>query len=218
MDQHSRVRRPLRSLQELHSVLLRVLDLTDPEASGLQYRLVGTSAALAQGVHLPASDVDILVARRDDVDRFATALSWFQCSVSPVWLADARQYFARFQVEQIDVEISTLELPADTDTSEGTRPGPWEHYVWEHYVQINLGRHVVPAVTLELQLITELVRDRPDRYTPLIEHMQMHGADLQFLLRAMREYELNPALQERIVARLRRQHPAGGPRDEDRVG
>jgi hypothetical protein len=66
-------------------------------------------------------------ARRDDVDRFAAALFGFPCRTSPVWLADARQYFAKFQVDQIDVEISTVERPADTDTFEGIGPGPWEH-------------------------------------------------------------------------------------------
>jgi hypothetical protein len=159
MDQHSRVR-SLGSPAELHGVLSRVLDQADPEASGLEYRLVGTSAALAQGVRLPAGDVDILMAGRDDVDRFAATLSGFPCSDSPVWLSDARQYFARFQVDQTDVEISTVEWPADTDTFECIGPGPWEHYV-----QVTLGTHVVPAVSLELRLVTELVRDRPDRYT-----------------------------------------------------
>jgi hypothetical protein len=206
MDQHSRVKRPLRSRQELHNVLSRVLDQADPEASGLEYRLVGTSAALARGVHLPASDVDILVARRDDVDRFAAALSGFPCSVSPVWLADARQYFARFQVEQIDVEISTVERPADTDTFEGIGPGSWEHYA-----QVTLGTHVVPAVSLELRLVTELVRNRPDRYTPLIEHMRLHGADIQFLVKAMRAHELKPTLQDRVLGQLRHQRPASRP-------
>jgi hypothetical protein len=211
MDQHSRVRRPLRSLAELHSVLSRVLDLADPEASGLEYRLVGTSAALAQGVQLPAGDIDILVARRDDVDRFATALSGFPCRTSPVWLADGRQYFAKFQVDQIDVEISTVEWPADTEPFECIGPGPWEHYV-----QVTLGTHVVPAVSLELRLVTELVRDRPDRYTPLIEHMRLHGADLQFLVKAMRARELNPALQDRVLGQLRHQRPASRPPGGDK--
>jgi hypothetical protein len=201
MGQNSRVR-PLRSRAELQGVLSRVLDHADPEASQLEYRLVGTSGALAQGVQLPAGDVDILVARRGDVDRFATALSGFPCLVPPVWLPDARQYFARFRVEQIVVEISPVERPADTETSEWIGP-------WEHYVQINLGRHVVPAICLELQLVTELVRVRPDRYTPLIRHMQVHGADLQLLLKAMREHELNSVLQERILGQLEHQQPTG---------
>lgn len=203
MDQHSGVRRPLRSLAELHSVLSRVLDLVDLEAPGLEYRLVGTSAALAQGVPLPAGDVDILVARRDAVHRFATALSGFPCRTSPVWLAHGRQYFAKYRVNQIDVEISTVEWPADTEPLECVGPGPWEHYV-----QVTLGTHVVPAVNLELRLATELVRNRPDRYAPMIEHMWLRGADLQLLVKAMRAQELNPALRDRVLGQLRRQRPA----------
>ncbi|MEV4562144.1 hypothetical protein AB0K12_00080 [Nonomuraea sp. NPDC049419] len=41
------------------------------------YRVGGTSAALLKGVQLPAGDIDVLVARRADVDTFAAALSPF---------------------------------------------------------------------------------------------------------------------------------------------
>jgi len=203
MEQNTRAR-PLRSPADLRSVLTQVLDLVGPEASGVEYRLVGTGAALAQGVQLPAGDVDILMARRGDVDRFAAALSGSPCLVPPAWLPDARQYFARFQVEQIVVEISTVERPGGTETSEWIGP-------WRHYVQIKLDTHLVPAVCLELQLVTELVRDRPDRYTPLIEHMRQHSADLPLLLKAMREHGLHPVLQERVLGQLRHQQPAGQP-------
>jgi hypothetical protein len=203
MEQHS-WKKPLRDRAELQKVLSVVLDQLDADASALEYRLVGTGAALAQGVQLPTGDIDILVARRGEVDRFAAALSGFPCLVPPAWLPDARQYFARFRVEQIDVEISTVERPADTETSAWIGP-------WEHHVQIKLGTHIVPAICLELQLVTELVRDRPDRYTPLIQHMQVHGADLRLLLKAMREQELNPVLQEEVLGHLRDQQPAGRP-------
>ncbi|MEU5950363.1 hypothetical protein ABZ793_33135 [Micromonospora sp. NPDC047465] len=65
--------RALRDQAELRTVLSTVLDL-DPDAAGIDYRLVGTSAALLQGVELPTGDVDILVAWRDDVDTTAAAL------------------------------------------------------------------------------------------------------------------------------------------------
>nr|BFE73548.1 hypothetical protein GCM10020092_068490 [Actinoplanes digitatis] len=63
-----------------------------------RYRLVGTGAALAQGVRLPYGDIDILVARRSDVDLFAVALAGFPCLTEPVWLSEAGQYYARFAV------------------------------------------------------------------------------------------------------------------------
>src|SRR3954463_9297596 len=121
MDQGNMVR-PLRDRAELDKTLSLVLQRADPETSGLKYRLVGTGAALAQGVSLPAGDIDVLVAQRSDVDALATALAEFPCLTPPVWLADARQYYARFAVAGIDVGFSTVEWPVDTDTFECAGP------------------------------------------------------------------------------------------------
>jgi hypothetical protein len=195
-DSPSRLHDP----EQLHAVLSLILDQVDPDAVGFDYRLVGTAAALAQGVRLPVGDVDILAARRGDIDRAATALSGFTCLDPPVWLPDARQYFARFVVEQVNVEVSTVEWPTDADTFECIGRGPWEHYV-----RIGVGKHVVPVVRLELRLASELVRDRRDRYVPLIEHMRSHGANLQLVQKAMQARGLDPAWQRRILTRLQHQ-------------
>ncbi|MEU1468326.1 hypothetical protein ABZ434_08895 [Streptomyces sp. NPDC005761] len=194
---HNGKARTLTRPAEIQNVLSRLLDQVDPDALGLDYRLVGTGAALAQGVQLPVSDVDILMIRRGDVDRAAASLSGFPCRDSPVWLSDARQYFARFEVEGIEVEISTVERSADTDTLECVGRGPWQHFV-----RVGVGRHLVPAVSLELRLVTELVRSRPDRYEPLMEHMRLHGADLPLLRKAMAERAVDPAWQEHILDQL----------------
>ncbi|MGB6453118.1 MAG: hypothetical protein WBH47_01390 [Streptosporangiaceae bacterium] len=185
---------------ELHAVLSLILDQVDPDAVGFEYRLVGTAAALAQGVRLPVGDVDILVAHRGDIDRAATALHGFPCLDPPVWLPDARQYFARFVVEQVKVEVSTVEWPTDADTFECIGRGPWEHYV-----RMKVGKHIVPAVGLELRLASELVRDRRDRYVPLIEHMRSHGANLQLVQKALHARGLDPARQTRVLAQLQHQ-------------
>src|SRR4051812_49226246 len=116
--------RPLRDRAELQEILSLVLDRLNPAASGFRYRLVGTGAALAQDVRLPTGDIDILVARRDEVDRFADALSDFPCRQPPAWLTDARQYFTHFTVDEIDVGASTVERPTDTDTFECIGRGP----------------------------------------------------------------------------------------------
>lgn len=128
MNQNESGRPPLGS-EELRAVLGTVLDGVDQSAAapGPGFRLVGTAAALAQGVRLTTSDVDILLARRDDVDTFAAALVGFPCRASPTWLAEARQYFARFDVDGVGVELSTVEQPVHTDTSECAGPGPWRH-------------------------------------------------------------------------------------------
>lgn len=197
MDTDGR-RSAVRGLTHLRSVLSQVLDRVDPGATGLEYRLVGTAAALAQGVELPAGDVDILVAHRADVDRFAEALHDLPCLDAPAWLADSRQYFARFQVGGTEVEVSTVEWPTHADTFECIGRGPWQHHV-----RVRLGTHLVTAVALELRLVSELVRDRPDRYAPLIEHMRAHGADLRLVQRAMDDRGVSTMMAEPVLAQLR---------------
>ncbi|GAA2325671.1 hypothetical protein [Dactylosporangium salmoneum] len=159
--------RPLRDLAELHRILTLVLDLVDPAASGFTYRLVGTAAALAQGVALPAGDVDLLVRRREHVEHFAAALSAHRCLDPPAWLPAAGQYFTHFVVDGIEVGASTVEHESAVDTIECIGPG-----AWTHYVELAVGPHVVPAVRLELRLVSELVRNRPDRYEPLLDHLR----------------------------------------------
>ncbi|MEU4216941.1 hypothetical protein [Actinoplanes sp. NPDC026623] len=188
--------RPIRDRAELLGTLSLILRRVGP---GLTYRLVGTGAALAQGVRLPTGDIDILVARRSDVDRCAAALDGFPCLTPPVWLPGPGQYYATFAVEGVEAGFSTVERPVETDTVECMGSGPWKHYAdvaWEE--------HLVPAVGLELRLVSELVRDRPDRYRPLIEHLRQHGGDLDLLGRSMRDRGVDPALRRQIVDQLGR--------------
>lgn len=51
--------------------------------------------------------------------------------------------------------------------------------------------------------MSELVRKREDRYTPLIEHMREHGADLSLVAKAMRERDVEPALRRHVTEQLR---------------
>ena len=189
--------RPLRDRAELQRVLSLVLDLLAPDPAPFEYRLVGTGAALAQGVQLPTGDIDILVTRRAEVDRFAAALSGFRCLEPPAWLPEARQYFTHFEVDEIDVGASTVEVPTDSDAIECIGRGPWQHYV-----DVDFGRHVVPAVALELRLVSELIRNRPERWTPLIEHLRSHGADLELVRRSMSERGVDPTLRQQVLDQL----------------
>ncbi|MGP3961945.1 hypothetical protein ACTWPT_38760 [Nonomuraea sp. 3N208] len=103
------------------------------------------------------------------------------------------QYFARYEVRGVKVEISTVERQVDSDAMECVGRGPWEHCVW-----IVCGSHQVPAVRLELRLATELLRDRADRYEPLLDHMSAHGCDPDLLHRALRDQGV-PADRQRLA-------------------
>ncbi|TDC04073.1 hypothetical protein E1267_24080 [Nonomuraea longispora] len=54
-----------------------------------------------------------------------------------------------------------------------------------------------------LHLATELRRDRPDRYEPLLDHLAAHGFDRDLLNQAMEAHGLSPEKQSLINDRLR---------------
>jgi hypothetical protein len=165
----------------LVETLTLVLDHVLPSCAGIDYRLVGTGAAMLHGVELPVGDLDIALVERSHVDAFGAALSPFECLQAPAWLPHARQYYGNYAVNGVEVGLSTVEVETDSDTIETYGPGLWE----VHYSLLPCGPYQVPTVDLELRLITELYRDRPDRYTPLIAHLQEHGCDLDLVRRGL---------------------------------
>jgi hypothetical protein len=182
----------------LQDTLIIVLEHTLPAYPDIDYRLVGTGAALLHGVRLPAGDVDLLVKERADVDAFGAALSSFKCLEPPAWLPEANQYYANYFVNGVEVGISTVEVETDSDAIETFGPGPWER----HYVLLPCGPYRVPTVKLELRLITELYRDRPDRYAPIIAHLRAHGCDLDLLRRGFAVGRLPQAVRESVLGQL----------------
>ncbi|MEU9830698.1 hypothetical protein AB0D67_04060 [Streptosporangium sp. NPDC048047] len=184
---------PSLRLTDVMTTLDTALTALRATGTGLDYRVGGTGAALLQGVRLPAGDIDLLVARREDVDTFAAALSSFPCLHPAAWIPESSQYFTRYEIDGVTTEISTVERQTDSDGLECVGPGPWRHYV-----VIPCGSHRVPVVRLELRLATELLRDRPDRYEPLLDHMGSHGFDPDLLRTAMNACRL-PAERRRLA-------------------
>ncbi|PZG21224.1 hypothetical protein C1J01_07135 [Nonomuraea aridisoli] len=189
-------------LEDVASALETALTALRAVGVNPMYRVGGTGAALLQGVRLPVGDLDLLVARRKDVDAFAAALSSFPCLYTASWLPESSQYFARYEVNGVHVEISTVEQETDSDGMECIGRGPWQHYVL-----IKCGSHRVPVVRLELRLATELLRDRPDRYEPLLDHMAAHGFDADLLRRAMTARGLSMERQRLVYERLAHSSP-----------
>jgi len=188
---------PLLDQARLRETLTTVLDHTMPTYAQIEYRLVGTGAALLHGVQLPAGDIDILVREREDVDAFGSALSSFKCLFPPAWLPEARQYYANYEVNGVAVGISTVEVETDSDELETIGRGPWEHFSL-----IPCGPYAVPTVALELRLVTELARQRPDRYTPIIQFMQVNGCDIELIPRGLEIARLPQALREDVLNQL----------------
>ena len=182
---------------QFREALITFLDHTMPTCGKIDYRLVGTGAALLHGVSLTVGDIDILVRDRHDVDAFGAALSSFRCLEAPAWLAEMRQYYANYEVNGVEVGISTVEVPSDVDTVETFGRGPWEHFAL-----LPCGPYAVPTVALELRLITELFRNRPERYQPLMQFMQDHGCDLDFIRRGIVVAGLPQTVHDEVFDKL----------------
>lgn len=177
--------------------LTTMLDCMTPEAASVDYRLIGTAASVLHGVCLPAHDVDILMRHRRDVDTFGAMLSRFRCLQAPVWMPDSRQYFARYDVDAVEVELSTVELEIDADVYEAVGTGPWRYCS-----TLRCGRHEVPTIALELRLITELRRNRADRYQPLIDYLAEHGCNFDLMRRGLETSGVADSLRKEVWARL----------------
>ncbi|HHX42636.1 MAG TPA: hypothetical protein GX714_01425 [Chloroflexi bacterium] len=182
----------------VQATLITVLDHVWPAcAERYAYRLVGTAAAVLHGVDLPTADIDILVKTPDAVDAFGAALAPCPCLSAPAWLPAARQYYGSYDVHGVTVEFSTVNIASDEDTRETFGRGPWERYV-----ALPCGPYTVPTVALELRLITELLRDRADRYAPILRALSARGCDRGFMRRAMAAVGLPPEVRQRVLDEL----------------
>jgi len=161
------------------------------------YRIVGTSATLVHGLDSPARDIDLLFRNRADVDRASSALAAYSTS-PPLFEVENRQYFATFNVDDVDVEFSTVEWETDSDTYECIGAGPWSHFV-----PLACGNVKVPVVALELRLLSEISRDREDRYLPILQHLGPRSFDRDLVLRGLADRSLTPDQPAALAALLR---------------
>lgn len=182
---------------KLLQVLTRVFEHAMPDLEKYNYRLVGTAASILHGVDIPSSDIDILFKKREGVDYLAKALSSYECTTKPDWFPEYNQYFAVFNVDDVDVELSTVEVETTSDAVETYGDGPWKHYTL-----LPCGPFKVPIVNLELRLITDIFRRRPDRYKPLIHHLKERSCDIELVRRGLVRCNFQNDFIESITSQL----------------
>jgi hypothetical protein len=188
----------LASQAQLCAVFSTIFAQITPNLDQAAYRLVGTAAALLHGVQLPANDLDLLAKERATVDLFATAMQpHFPCLQPPTYLADNRQYLTIYDVGGIEVEMRTVEWETEADGIECLGPGPWLHFQL-----LSCDHYTVPTVALELRLVTELARDRADRYRPLLAYLQQHGCDVALVERGMQAQGVAATTQADILKQI----------------
>ena len=185
--------------RQIGSVLATVLS----EVPDSEIRLVGTASCVLRGIDMPAGDVDILFRDRGDIDTWVAALRIdHEVETAPSWEEDSSQYFARIRVDDVNVELSTVEVSTDSDTTECFGDGPWKHFDI-----LAVDGRAVPAVRLELRLITELARGREDRYRPIIEYLRTNPYDEGLIRRGLMNVGASESSLERVLEQLKPEPP-----------
>lgn len=188
------------------------------DAAG-KWIVVGSVGSVLQRAKMTPNDLDIYVRTEEELARLASLLGRYhaegksECEVSdPSWLSSAEQpYFtqtfpsgfswskgkwdiAGFPVEIVQIS-NAVGIP-DSDRGDGI----WEggRYIWESARTIAFENCRVPVVPLEIQLESNLRRNRTDRVDAIIEAMLVHGYDRELLARA-----LSASNRDRTSARFR---------------
>lgn len=200
--QHQAPQSPKLLLDEaiVRTTLCEILQAVLPMAADAQYCLVGTAATLLYGITLPAGDIDLLFKDRLGVDLFAKELSAVATVTilqQPIWFPGSRQYFARYAINGAIVEFSTVESDTNDDWHECVGRGPWESPI-----HIPCGEYLIPTVAVELRLLTELSRQRPERYQPILSYMRTHPCNVAFVQRGMIAHHIPQELQDEVMASL----------------
>ena len=188
---------PIVDNQRLLDVLGKVMDAIQRVLTADHYRLVGTTASILHGAQTPSKGVDFLMRDRDSVDAFHLALSTFKIDAPPTYLPDDQQYWASYFVDGVHVNVTTTEWAPEGDAVESSGEGPWKHFS-----QLPVGQHSVPTVDLELRLVSELFRDRPDRYEPLIDFMRTRKVNLELLQHSMTQRQIPSQQQADVIDQL----------------
>jgi hypothetical protein len=156
--------------------------------SDTEFRLVGTASCVLRGIEIAANDIDVLFRERTAIDTWTASMADVaELLDEPTWLDDSSQYFARLDVAGVTVELSTVEIDARTDTAECVGAGPWVHFD-----RVSCGEFSVPAVALELRLVTELTRHRLDHVGPIVAYLRDHPCDIALVERGLADLSTPP--------------------------
>jgi hypothetical protein len=107
---------------------------------------------------------------------FSSGFSWTKGS----WIING------FKVEVVHISNSAG-IP---DSMDGD--GIWEggRFIWNHCKNVTIGRYTIPTVPLEIQLESNLRRQRSDRTQAIITALQKYGYDQELIEKALSKKHL----------------------------
>ncbi|MEK5436124.1 hypothetical protein BSK65_12815 [Paenibacillus odorifer] len=178
--------------------------------SKLEWILVGSVGSVLQGCEMTPGDVDIYTKNKEGIAQFAELLkeyslldkcefphgeNWLSSLEEPTYTQTFSSGFSwtkgswiidGFKVEVVHISNS-VGIP---DSMDGD--GIWEggQFIWNHFRNVTIGRYTIPTVPLEIQLESNLRRQRSDRTQAIITALQKYGYDHELIEKALSKKHL----------------------------
>lgn len=171
-----------------------------------QWIVVGSVGSVLQKAIMIPNDLDIYVRKIEDVKDIAQLLKAFNLktksdlSYSDVgWLSSNEEPFftqsfssgftwtkGKWKIQDFTVEVVQISNSAgipDSDTGEGI----WEggKYIWELMKCVKFENHEIPVVPLEIQLESNIRRNRQDRIDAILNALMTYGHDMELFKKAL---------------------------------
>jgi hypothetical protein len=186
--------------------LTAFLDLYSESNLTSQWIIVGSVGSVLQQARMIPNDLDIYVRTMEDMQQLSALFKHYHLQskselsyYDPEWHSSEEEpYFTqtfssgftwtkgKWKVEGCSIEVVQISDSAgipDSDTGEGI----WEggRYIWDLAKPIVFENRTIPVVPLEIQLESNLRRQRQDRADAIIEALLTHGCNRDILQRAL---------------------------------
>ena len=178
--------------------------------SKLEWILVGSVGSVLQGCEMTPGDVDIYTKNKEGIVQFAELLkeyslldkcefphgeSWLSSLEEPAYTQTFSSGFSwtkgSWIIDGFKVEVVHISNSAGIpDSMDGD--GIWEggQFIWNHFRNVTIGRYTIPTVPLEIQLESNLRRQRSDRTQAIITALQKYGYDQELIEKALSKKHL----------------------------
>lgn len=187
------------------AALITVCEIYFQSDKKIDWILVGSVGSVLQGCDMKPGDVDIYVKHRDGVSRFAELLDqfslpsksenrhvndWLSSKEEPVFNQTFPSGFSwtkgRWEINDFNVEVVYIADSAGIPDSL-TGDGIWEggQYIWDYMKHVRMGDYIISTVPLEIQLESNLRRERHERIDAILNTLLKNGYDEALINKAL---------------------------------
>lgn len=177
----------------------------------IDWIIVGSVGSVLQGCEMEPGDLDIYVKNKEGVSQFAEILKefslsakcenrdvndWLSSKEEPVYHQTFPSGFSwskgRWKIDDFEVEVVHISNSAGIPDSL-TGDGIWEggQYIWSHFKNVKMGKYMIPAVPLEIQLESNLRRKREDRAQSILNTLMINGYNDELIRKALSSKNLS---------------------------